>query len=67
VVIFYFDQIMHISDATKEQSKVYAYIEPWGQWSMDMLGKLIPVFKDVFKDMQDFFQEVGDDIRKTKH
>jgi membrane protein required for colicin V production len=67
VAIFYFDQILHISEATKEQSKVYAYIEPWGQWSMDILGKLIPVFKDVFTDMQDFFEKVGDDIRKTEH
>lgn len=66
VAIFYFDQIMHISEATKEQSQVYAYIEPWGEWSMDMLGKVIPVFKDVFADMQDFFRGVGDNIRKSK-
>jgi membrane protein required for colicin V production len=67
VGLFYFDQIMHISEATKEQSKVYAYIEPWGQWSMDILGKVIPVFKDVFADMQEFFEKVGDNIRKTEH
>ncbi|HSF45135.1 MAG TPA: hypothetical protein VLA58_03965, partial [Chitinophagaceae bacterium] len=67
VALFYFDQIQHISEATKEQSKVYAYIEPWGQWSMDLLGKVIPVFKDVFTDMQDFFQKVGDHVRKSEH
>ncbi|HEX5669643.1 MAG TPA: CvpA family protein [Chitinophagaceae bacterium] len=67
VVIFYYDQIMHISDTTKEESKVYAYIEPWGEWTMQTLGRVIPVFKDVFTDMQDFFQEVGEDIRKSEH
>lgn len=66
VVIFYYDQILHVSDATKGESKVYAYIEPWGEWTMKILGRVIPVFKDVFSDMQDFFQEVGEDIRKSK-
>jgi membrane protein required for colicin V production len=67
VVIFYYDQIMHISDATKEESKVYAYIEPWGEWTMQALGKVIPVFKDVFADMEDFFQHVGEGIKKSEH
>ena len=67
MVIFYYDQILHISDSIKEESKVYAYIEPWGEWTMRTLGRVIPVFKDVFADMQDFFQEVGEDIRKSEH
>ncbi len=65
VLIFYFDQILHISDSVKQQSKVYAYIEPWGEWTMNALGNLIPWFKDVFKDMQDFFGKVGEDIPKS--
>jgi membrane protein required for colicin V production len=64
VVLFYYDQIMHISEATKSDSKVYAYIEPWGEWTMRSLGYIIPQFKDVFADMQDFFQQVGDDLKK---
>ncbi len=65
VVLFYFDQIMHISPLVKEQSKVYAYIEPWGEWTMNALGNLIPWFKDIFKDMQEFFSEVGENIKKS--
>ncbi len=64
VAIFYYDQIRHISEAAKEESKVYAYIEPWGEWTMRALGTIIPQFKDVFADMQDFFQKVGQDLKK---
>jgi membrane protein required for colicin V production len=64
VAIFYYDQIRHISEATKVESKVYAYIEPWGEWTMRSLGYIIPQFKDVFAEMQDFFQKVGEDLKK---
>jgi membrane protein required for colicin V production len=65
VVLFYFDQIAHISDHVKQQSKVYAYIEPWGEWTMNTLGNLIPWFKDIFKDMEEFFSKVGENIKKS--
>ncbi len=64
VAIFYYDQIRHISEATKAESKVYAYIEPWGEWTMRSLGYIIPQFKDVFADMQEFFQRVGEGLKK---
>lgn len=60
VVLFYFDQLFHISPKTKADSSVYAYIEPWGAWTMDMIGRLIPAFRDVFKDMQEFFGRAAD-------
>jgi membrane protein required for colicin V production len=65
VALFYFDQLMHISEQVKQQSKVYAYIEPWGEWSMNALGNLIPWFKDVFRDMQEFFGKAGGNLQKS--
>jgi membrane protein required for colicin V production len=65
VVLFYFDQLMHISDQVKRQSKVYSYIEPWGEWVMQSLGNLIPWFKDVFRDIQEFFEKVGNKMQKS--
>jgi membrane protein required for colicin V production len=65
VVLFYIDQISHISAHVKQQSMVYDYIEPWGEWVMNALGNIIPWFRDVFKDMQDFFGKVGGDIQKS--
>src|SRR6187200_2583458 len=55
VVLFYYDQLIHISEVTKEQSRVYSYIEPWGDWTMNALGNIIPQFKDVFHDIERFF------------
>lgn len=63
VVLFYYDQLMHIPQETKDKSVVYSYIEPWGEWTMNALGKLIPQFKDVFQDMERFFEKVGNDLR----
>jgi hypothetical protein len=31
---------------------------------MRSLANIIPQFKDVFADMQDFFQKVGEDLKK---
>lgn len=64
VAMFYFDQSLHISDSVKQQSKVYAYIEPWGSWTMNALGNLIPWFKDTFRDIEDFFSKLGQNIQK---
>lgn len=65
VVLFYAKQLDIITDSTSNSSRVYSYIQPWGQWTMDMLGKIIPSFRDLFKDMQHFFEQSGDKIKKT--
>ena len=62
VFLFYYDQLRHIPEATKEQSRVYSYIEPWGGWVMNAIGKIIPQFKNVFQDMERFFEKVGQDL-----
>ena len=65
VVLFYARQLDIITSASAQSSKVYGYIQPWGQWTMDMLGKIIPAFRDLFKDMQHFFEQTGDSLKKT--
>jgi membrane protein required for colicin V production len=64
VVLFYYDQLLHISEETKEKSAVYSYIAPWGEWTMDAVAKLVPQFKGVFQDMERFFEKVGNDLSK---
>jgi len=65
VVLFYARQLDIITDATVDSSKVYAHIQPWGQWTMDMIGKIIPSFRDLFKDIQQFFEQTGDRLNKS--
>ena len=62
VALFYVDQIIHIEEDTKVRSVVYSYIQPWGEWTMHALGKWIPQLKDVFADMERFFEKVGTDF-----
>ncbi len=64
VVLFYYDQIWHIKEDTKQGSFIYSYIEPWGEWTMNALANWIPQLKDVFHDMERFFEKVGTDIAK---
>jgi membrane protein required for colicin V production len=67
VALFYYDQLWHISEETREQSRVYAYIEPWGEWTMRALGRLIPQFRDVFREIQEFFEGVGNDWKNSAY
>jgi membrane protein required for colicin V production len=41
------------------QSKVYEYIAPWGPKVIDNLGNIIPIFKDMFEQLQNFFAELA--------
>ena len=36
-------------------SKTYPYIAPWGPKVIDNLGKIIPIFKNMFADLEAFF------------
>jgi membrane protein required for colicin V production len=62
VALFYYDQMAHIAEDTKVRSFIYSYVEPWGEWTMNALGKWIPQLKDVFHDMERFFEKVGTDL-----
>ncbi|HEY5967792.1 MAG TPA: CvpA family protein [Chitinophagaceae bacterium] len=62
VLLFYADQMNFIKLETKRESVTYAYIQPWGPKLMDGLGKIIPVFKGMFQDLEDFFDKVSKEV-----
>lgn len=55
VLLFYATQMGFLKDETIKDSQTYAIIEPWGPQVINALGYIIPLFKDMFKDLQDFF------------
>jgi membrane protein required for colicin V production len=55
VVLFYAQKINIIKTETIAASATYNYIAPWGPKTIDGFGKLIPVFKDMFSDLESFF------------
>ena len=59
VLLFYADQMNFIKPETKSASVTYSYIQPWGPKFMDGLGKIIPIFRGMFEDLEDFFDSVS--------
>ena len=62
VLLFYADQMNFIKPETKTDSVTYSYIQPWGPKLMEGLGKIIPVFKGMFQDLEDFFDKVSKEV-----
>ncbi len=40
-------------------SRAYPNIAPWGPKVIDNLGNIIPIFKDMFADLEDFFAGIA--------
>jgi membrane protein required for colicin V production len=55
VFLFFADELFLIQPATIQDSKIYPYVAPWGPKVIDNLGNIIPIFKDMFTQLQDFF------------
>jgi len=62
VLLFYADQMNFIKSETKIESVTYSYIQPWGPKLMEGLGKIIPIFKGMFEDLEDFFDNVSKQV-----
>ena len=55
VIFFYAEQIKLIQSATIDKSLTYHYIRPLGPKAIDTLGSILPFFKNMFQQLQDFF------------
>jgi membrane protein required for colicin V production len=55
VILWIANQLYWLSPQIKLQSVVYPYIEHLGPAVMNILGKIIPVFKNMFENLQSFF------------
>jgi membrane protein required for colicin V production len=59
-VLLFFAEKLHLFDTeTIGASRVYSFIQPWGPKVMDGIGKLIPLFRDMFDSLSSFFEGVG--------
>jgi membrane protein required for colicin V production len=59
VFLFFAEKLYLLRPSTIEDSKIYPYISAWGPKVMDNLGKIIPIFKDMFSQLQDFFGQIA--------
>ena len=65
ILLFYAGQIKIISPETVEASKTYSFIQPWGPKAIDGLGVVIPFFKNMFTELEDFFSGVSQKLSFT--
>lgn len=65
VLLFYATQVNLIQAHVAEKSVTYPYVSWLGPKSIDVFGKLIPWFKNMFIQLQDFFDGVSGHIEET--
>ncbi|HEX5153600.1 MAG TPA: CvpA family protein [Parafilimonas sp.] len=59
IVLFYLTKMGFIRDETIAASRTYAIVEPFGVKAIEILGKIIPFFKDIFQQLSDFFEKIA--------
>lgn len=59
VLLFYAEQLNLIKPETIEKSVSYSFIQPWGPKAINGIGAIIPVFKDMFSELEQFFDGVA--------
>ncbi|RYY72115.1 MAG: CvpA family protein [Chitinophagaceae bacterium] len=64
ILLFYATQLGLIKPATVEASVTYNYIAPFGPKMMEILGSVIPWFKNMFEELLHFFDAVGEDSKQ---
>ncbi|ATL46290.1 colicin V production protein [Chitinophaga caeni] len=62
VLLWWANQLYWLSPDTKLQSVVYPYIEPIGPFVINSLGKVLPIFRDMFDAIQEFFEQLAHKI-----
>ena len=64
VFLFYADKIKIFEKPAIQSSKVYPIVAPLGPKVIDGFGKLIPMFKDTFAQLESFFETVSNKIQQ---
>lgn len=59
IVLFYVVQLKLVSDETIASSISYPFIKPLGPFVIDKLGEIIPLFKNLFAQLQLFFEALA--------
>ena len=55
IFLFYATHLYFIKEQTIAASQVYPYIQPLGPKVINSLGSMIPFFKDMFNNLENFF------------
>ena len=59
IILFYAEQLHLIKEEATKNSVVYPYIKPLGPKFIDALGYVIPFFKNMFTELELFFEGIS--------
>lgn len=63
IFIFYAEKLQLLQPSAIQASATYKFIQPWGPKLMDNIGRLIPLFKDMFTELGGFFNSLSNKIQ----
>lgn len=59
ILLFYATQLHLIKQETIQASVTYSFIEPFAPKALNILGTIIPFFKNMFNELLHFFDKAG--------
>ena len=62
IVLFFATNISLLKPDTIASSKLYPFIQPWGPKAIDTFGIIIPIFKGLFIQLENFFSSFANKI-----
>jgi membrane protein required for colicin V production len=64
VFLFYAEKIKLVDPEVIKASVTYSFVQPWAPAVIDNFGKVIPIFKDTFADLEKFFGGISGQLPK---
>lgn len=58
IILFFADKVDIIKPDTKTSSFTYHFIQPWGPKAISLFSEVIPVFRHMFEQLENFFDGV---------
>jgi len=62
VLLFYGEQMKLLQSETINKSVTYSFVQPWGPKVINGIGAVIPIFRDMFAELEKFFEQVAKEI-----
>lgn len=62
IFLFYAEKIHLFGEAAIKSSNTYPFVRPWAPKVMDGFAKIIPIFKDMFTQLSNYFEGVSTKI-----
>ena len=55
IFLFYAEKLQLLPPSAFRSSQTFPILQPWGPKLIDSFGKIIPIFKDMFTELENFF------------